>query len=170
MIDNDTLIVLLMTINVILACIILLVSMFWLPSTAFSSLARTRTRWMPLLARHRAVSALSAMPELPSDVVKYSQVPAPPKTFKAETIPSGLLKDHNTKAGTWGLIRVDRGKLGYQMNEPTQQYFELTAPATGVILPQMHHHVEALSDDVEFVVEFYRRPGTGPVDEKREGL
>jgi len=27
-----------------------------------------------------------------------------------------------------------------------------------------------MSDDLEFVVEFWRVPGTGVVDEKREGL
>jgi tellurite resistance-related uncharacterized protein len=40
----------------------------------------------------------------------------------------------------------------------------------GVIEPTKLHSVKALSDDVEFVVEFWRRPGTGVVDEKREGL
>lgn len=68
------------------------------------------------------------------------------------------------------MIRVSRGTLEYTMREPQHVVLELEAPATGVILPQKLHHVKALSENVEFVVEFYRVPGTGPVDEKREGL
>mmetsp|Transcript_44666 Transcript_44666/g.82846 ORF Transcript_44666/g.82846 Transcript_44666/m.82846 type:complete len:160 (-) Transcript_44666:315-794(-) len=113
---------------------------------------------------------LTGMPTLPVGVVKYSQVPKPPKTFTADTIPKGLLKQHNTKAGTWGIIDVRRGRLEYQINEPERLVFELQAPAKGVIEPRVLHQVKALTNDVEFVVEFYRMPGTGPVNEKREGL
>lgn len=112
----------------------------------------------------------NTMPQLPSNVVKYSQVPKKGSTFKKETIPKGLLKQHNTKMGTWGVIRVSSGQLKYQINEPTVSVFILDKDCVGVIEPKIYHQVEALTDDVEFVVEFYRQPGTGPVDEKREGL
>ena len=111
-----------------------------------------------------------AMPELPLDVVKYSQVPRSPKVFTADTIPRGLLKQHSTKKGTWGIINVRQGKLEYQINEPSPHKFDLSSTTKGVIVPKVLHQVRPLTDDVEFVVEFYRRPGTGPVDEKREGL
>eukprot|EP00566_Odontella_aurita_P027737 CAMPEP_0113543590 /NCGR_PEP_ID=MMETSP0015_2-20120614/10240_1 /TAXON_ID=2838 /ORGANISM="Odontella" /LENGTH=160 /DNA_ID=CAMNT_0000443761 /DNA_START=157 /DNA_END=639 /DNA_ORIENTATION=- /assembly_acc=CAM_ASM_000160 len=117
-----------------------------------------------------SASAPTGMPTLPAGVVKYSQVPAPPKTFTADKIPRGLLRQHNTKAGTWGIIDVRKGRLEYQINEPERLVFELQAPAKGVIEPRVFHQVKALTDDVEFVVEFYRMPGTGPVNEKREGL
>jgi tellurite resistance-related uncharacterized protein len=104
--------------------------------------------------------------ELPHDVVQYSQVPKQ-GCFKAETIPKGLLKEHSTKKGTWGIIRVDHGSLEYQINQPTVRKFVLVAPVKGVIEPGILHQVKALSDDLEFVVEFYRLPNTGPVDEKR---
>lgn len=108
------------------------------------------------------------MPILPSDVVKYTQVP---KTrFTASTIPSGLLKDHSTKEGTWGVIRVFRGELEYRILEPSESVHALDADRVGVIEPTMLHSVRAISDDVEFVVEFWRVPGTGAVDEQREGL
>lgn len=106
---------------------------------------------------------------LPNDVVKYSQVPKG-KRFTKDTIPSGLLKAHNTKEGTWGLIRVSQGKLKYHIQEPQQSSQILDPEHPGVIEPKIYHRVEPLSDDVEFVVEFYRVPKTGPVDEKREGL
>jgi len=51
----------------------------------------------------------AGMASLPEDVVKYSQVPKAPKTFTASTIPKGLLKQHTTKKGTWGVIRVSKG-------------------------------------------------------------
>ncbi|KAL3902770.1 MAG: hypothetical protein SGILL_010703 [Bacillariaceae sp.] len=120
----------------------------------------------------RAHCFASGMQKLPEDVVQYSQVPAKGKFFTADKIPRGLLKDHTTKAGTWGVIRVSEGKLEYTIQEPTQSIHEIT-PETkpgGIIEPQVKHRVKALTDDLKFVVEFYRKPGTGPVDEKREGL
>lgn len=108
-----------------------------------------------------------SMPTLPSNVVKYSQVPKD-KVFTADKIPKGLLKQHSTKKGTWGIINVQKGALEYKILEPTEQVFELQAPTKGVIEPTVLHQVRALTQDLEFVVEFYRLPGTGPVDEKRE--
>jgi len=117
-------------------------------------------------------AAAGGMKELPSDVVQYSQVPKTPGScFTADKIPRGLLQDHTTKAGTWGVIRVTTGTLEYTIQEPTQSVHEITAESKpGIIEPQVKHHVKALTDDLQFVVEFYRAPGTGPVDEKREGL
>jgi tellurite resistance-related uncharacterized protein len=120
----------------------------------------------------------TSMPQLPHNVVKYSQVPnnnheKVEKVFTADTIPKGLLKQHSTKDGTWGVIRVLKGELEYvleQSEETLEVKFHLTSDFRGVIEPKSLHHVSPLSPDVEFVVEFYRFPGTGPVDEKREGL
>lgn len=108
------------------------------------------------------------MPTLPSDVVQYTQVPK--GKFTATTIPSGLLKSHNTKKGTWGVIRVFQGQLEYTILEPEKSVHLLDSEHLGIIEPKMLHQVRAASDDVEFVVEFWRVPGTGVVDEKREGL
>lgn len=112
------------------------------------------------------------MATLPPGVVKYSQVPAVGKTpFTKSTIPKGLLKKHNTKDGTWGIIQVEQGKLQYVIDEGRHKgMYNLDPQTRGVIEPQVHHSVAPISDDVSFVVEFYRFPGTGAVDEKREGL
>jgi len=135
---------------------------------AFQSSAKRGRGWWHLFTTTKARS--SDLPALPSNVVKYSQVPKQGTTFTADKIPKGLLKDHTTKAGTWGVIRVSQGTLEYTIMEPQVLVQTLVAPATGVIEPQRLHHVKALTEDVKFVVEFYRTPGTGPVDEKREGL
>ena len=114
----------------------------------------------------------NGMPILPSNVVRYSTVPNKPDTkyFKIDSIPSGLLKKHSTKEGTWGVIRVNKGKLEYNILEPEESVHILDAENVGVIEPTRLHQVKGLSDDLEFVVEFCRVPGTGNVDEKREGL
>lgn len=113
----------------------------------------------------------SGMKELPKDVVPYSQVPKAGSFFTATTIPKGLLRDHTTKEGTWGVIRVSSGKLEYSILQeppPGVVVLECSPELPGIIEPQVKHHVKALSDDLKFVVEFHRLPGTGPVDEKRE--
>jgi tellurite resistance-related uncharacterized protein len=110
---------------------------------------------------------LLAMPELPSTVEKYSQVPSLVDTFTATTIPSGLLKNHSTKEGTWGVIRIVKGLLEYNIEG---EIFELSVEHPGIIEPDKKHSVKAITDDMEFVVEFWRAPYTGPVDEPREGL
>ena len=115
-------------------------------------------------------SAPLGMKSLPKGVVKYSQVPKGGRKFSKDTIPRGLLKEHTTKAGTWGVINVSQGRLRYQINEPRESVHIIDTATKGIIEPQVKHQVEALSDDLEFVVEFYRLPGTGPVAENREGL
>lgn len=125
--------------------------------------------------KHIRYSA-DGMPKLPKGVVKYSQVPKEGKVFTSTTIPSGLLKEHTTKKGTWGIINVSKGKLLYTITgkrsdgEKRPISFELSPDFHGVIQPQLLHQVKALTNDLEFVVEFLRLPGTGPVVEKREGL
>lgn len=49
------------------------------------------------------------MKSLPDNVQQYSTSPA----FSEDTVPKGLLKDHRTKNGVWGLICISEGKLEY---------------------------------------------------------
>jgi len=113
----------------------------------------------------------NGMAILPSNVVKYSTVPKD-KFFTIDTIPTGLLKEHSTKEGTWGVIRVHQGKLEYTILEPEQSVHILDAESdnVGIIEPTMLHQTKGLTGDLKFVVEFCRVPGTGDVDEQREGL
>lgn len=114
-----------------------------------------------------------SMASLPSNVVKYSQVPSGSrKSFTRNTIPKGLLRRHNTKEGTWGVINLSSGRLQYTVDEgPHKGIYKLDINTKGIIEPQVYHSVAPVGEEeVEFVVEFYRLPNTGPVDEKREGL
>ena len=72
--------------------------------------------------------------------------------------------------GTWGVIRVMKGKLQYTIIEPEKSIHVLDKDHHGVIEPTKLHQVKSLTGDLEFVVEFWRIPGTGVVNEKREGL
>lgn len=75
-----------------------------------------------------------------------------------DTVPVGLLADHRTKAGVWGLIHVRRGRLRYIITDPARRRQErLLTPdsAPGVVEPGILHHV-APDGEVEFLVEFWR--------------
>ena len=88
---------------------------------------------------------------LPQNVTAYSQTPE----FNQTTIPTGLLKAHQTKAGTWGLIVILEGRLLYRILEPDVEEVHLSAATNGVVEPTVLHEVQALGD-VRFYVEFYR--------------
>ena len=94
------------------------------------------------------------MNALPSGLEAYKRTPV----FTEETVPAGLLKDHSTKDGTWGLIHVEEGCLRYVVTDPAR------SPSTsdlmpegqaGVVEPTILHRVEPLGP-VRFWVEFWR--------------
>ena len=164
----------LVMVSVATAVVVVVFTVMFLPkaSAFITTPARGgRDGWLRKTFRFAtATTEGDGMPVLPKDVVKYSQVPREGK-FTADKIPKGLLKEHNTKKGTWGIIRVDKGRLEYKIyGSPDNHVFELSVDRHGIIEPTIRHQVRALSPDLEFVVEFFRLPGTGPVDEKREGL
>jgi len=93
---------------------------------------------------------------LPEGLEPYSRT----ATFTEETIPAGLRKDHTTKAGSWGLIRVEQGVLRYRVTDPRRVPMERDlTPETeaGVVEPTILHHVEPIGP-VRFHVEFLRQP------------
>lgn len=89
---------------------------------------------------------------LPPGLTCYKRTP----TFTETSIPAGLLKDHSTKEGTWGLIRVEEGELMYVVTDPRRVHQESVLTSTdepGVVEPTILHRVEALGP-VRFHVEF----------------
>lgn len=91
---------------------------------------------------------------LPSDVRPYKRT----EVFTEETVPAGLRRAHNTKAGVWGLIHVLEGRLAYRITDPGRRATEevLTPKAApGVVEPGVLHEVEPLGP-VRFFVEFHR--------------
>lgn len=89
------------------------------------------------------------MKQLPDDVKAYKRTP----DFNETTVPAGLLKNHNTKAGVWGVIKVQSGKLEYTIVDGG---VEILSPSCyGLVEPEVVHHIKPLGP-VSFFVEFYK--------------
>lgn len=91
--------------------------------------------------------------ELPEGYTPYHRT----DTFTRDSVPEGLLRRHTTKRGVWARIQVSRGRLEYHVHAPFDTREVLEAGTSGVVLPEVEHHVAPLGD-VEFFVEFWRRP------------
>lgn len=106
--------------------------------------------------------------DLPSNLEPYKRTAA----FSESTVPTGLLSDHSTKEGVWGLIHVEEGKLRYLLSDPRRAATdEVLTPDTGpgLIEPTILHRVEPIGT-VKFHVEFLRHPQhdgeiTAPADQ-----
>jgi tellurite resistance-related uncharacterized protein len=89
----------------------------------------------------------------PDDVEPYHAT----AIFDANTVPAGLLGDHQTKAGVWGRLEVLSGALALVFVEPLDERVRVAAGEWAAIPPELRHHVE-LEGDVQFRVQFCRRP------------
>lgn len=87
---------------------------------------------------------------LPQHVAAYKRTPL----FTETTVPPGLLKDHATKTGVWGVIHVTEGRLRYVIPARNAEHV-LDPSRTGIIMPTEPHRVEPLGQ-VSFFVEFHR--------------
>jgi tellurite resistance-related uncharacterized protein len=112
----------------------------------------------------------------PAAAQPYKRLPKE-GTFTTDTIPKGLLRRHNVKAGVWGEIHVVKGILELITLEETQdvengnktippETVQISAPAFGVVGPQQYHQVKPLTSDVEMFILFNNFPevqvkGTG---------
>ena len=88
--------------------------------------------------------------ELPDDFEPYKRTPQ----FDQASVPAALTRDHQTKAGVWARIRVERGRLRYVV-ESLAVDIEITSEEDGIVVPEVPHFVEPLGE-VVFSVEFYR--------------
>ena len=90
------------------------------------------------------------MRDLPANVQAYRRTP----TFTEDSVPTGLLKAHQTKASTWGKIVVLQGELLYRILEPAVEDVHLSPEKFGVVEPTVLHEVQPIGE-VQFYVEFY---------------
>lgn len=90
------------------------------------------------------------MKTLPKTVRPYKRTP----TFEETTVPAGLLREHGTKAGVWGVINVLSGALEYIIPS-TGEAITLDPDTPGIIEPETIHRVKPLGP-VSFHVEFHR--------------
>ena len=95
---------------------------------------------------------------MPEKLIAYKRMPL----WTKETMPEAVQRKHNTKIGTWGKITVLKGKLKFvelteDGDEIASHVFEAGAD-NPMAQPQAWHRVEALTDDVEWFLEFYCEP------------
>ncbi|MGV8855022.1 MAG: DUF1971 domain-containing protein [Devosia sp.] len=75
--------------------------------------------------------------------------------FDENTLPAGLRREHRTKVGVWGVIRVLEGRLRYCVLDPLSQLV-LEPGVPGLVLPEQPHRVEPLGP-MRMQVEFYNQ-------------
>ena len=89
------------------------------------------------------------------DLICYKTMPV----WTKNNIPPSILSRHNTKAGTWGKLRVIKGRVKFhEMNEAGETLAEhILTPQSEVwtITPQAWHKAELLDDDSAFQLEFH---------------
>jgi len=77
--------------------------------------------------------------------------------FDETTLPAALRRDHSTKPGVWGVIRVLEGEVVYTVIDPPAEH-RLTPARPGLIHPAQLHFVTP-AGPMRMQVEFYdRRP------------
>jgi tellurite resistance-related uncharacterized protein len=86
--------------------------------------------------------------------------------FDETTLPDALRREHRTKAGAWGVIRVLEGELRLVLDDGPGAGGDgtiLTPDRPGLIRPQQTHHVEPIGK-MRMQVEFYDQPPGGAAD------
>ena len=89
--------------------------------------------------------------DLPPGLEKYRET----REFNEISVPAGLLRDHNTASGIWGLLVVAEGSLDYTRSGFSAS--KVTPESPAVIFPKEKHHITC-DRPVRFKVEFYRTP------------
>ncbi|NOY84802.1 MAG: DUF1971 domain-containing protein [Nitrospirae bacterium] len=88
---------------------------------------------------------------LPENVVKISST----AMMTEETILPGILKNHETRKGRYGLLVVEEGALQFVW-EDDGQILDADPGHPILIFPQKLHHVK-LTGKVQFFIAFYER-------------
>lgn len=71
--------------------------------------------------------------------------------FDETTLPAALRREHRTKAGVWGVIRVIEGTLKLVVADEETM---LTPERPGLVLPEQTHRVEP-QGSMRMQVDFY---------------
>lgn len=105
-------------------------------------------------------SALFGRPDASAAPSPAAPAPAPVPAatscspiFTETTLPASLRREHRTKAGVWGLVRVLEGRLRLHV-AGVAQTFELTPERPGVVEPTQAHWVEPLGA-MRMQIEFH---------------
>jgi tellurite resistance-related uncharacterized protein len=74
--------------------------------------------------------------------------------FDQDSLPAALRRDHSTKAGVWGIIRMLEGQLRLSDADGS---IVLDPDRPGLVHPECKHRVEPLGP-MRMQVEFYAAP------------
>jgi hemoglobin len=88
---------------------------------------------------------------LPDGVEHYSST----KVFTDETVPVALTSTHETKAGSWGLLKVLEGRLTFTLVAVPDSPVTLEGGQSLVIEPATPHFVTP-QGPAQFQVDFYK--------------
>ncbi|HIF5529195.1 TPA: SAM-dependent methyltransferase TehB [Pasteurella multocida] len=90
-----------------------------------------------------------------NELICYKRMPI----WTASSLPQMFQEKHNTKIGTWGKLSVLKGKLKFyelmETGETIQEHIFTPETAIPLVEPQAWHKVEAMSEDLECVLEFH---------------
>jgi tellurite resistance-related uncharacterized protein len=76
--------------------------------------------------------------------------------FDETTLPVALRREHRTKPGVWGVIRVIEGKLRLHFADAGDEQV-LTPDQPGLVRPEQAHRVEPMGR-MRMQVDFYDKP------------
>ncbi len=76
--------------------------------------------------------------------------------FDEASLPAALRREHRTKVGVWGVLRVLEGRLKLTYLDPPSETI-ITPGVPGLILPDQPHFVEPLGA-MRMQVDFYSAP------------
>jgi tellurite resistance-related uncharacterized protein len=74
--------------------------------------------------------------------------------FNEDTLPAALRREHRTKAGAWGIVRILDGELRLRFPDGRDEL--LSGDRPGLIKPEETHWVEVIGP-MRMQVEFYDR-------------
>ena len=77
--------------------------------------------------------------------------------FDQDSVPAGLLRDHQVAPGVWGLLVVREGSVGFRFEDEPENLRMILPGSPQPIPPQRKHRV-VLEGPCRFVVEFYAEP------------
>lgn len=116
----------------------------------------------PGFTQHQlTVQAAAHMVGLVQRANRFSNQPPSPTPYKLTAVfdeislPAGFRREHRTKPGVWGVIRVLDGQLRYQVLDPSSEMI-LEPGRPGLIHPEEPHRVEPIGR-MRMQVEFYDR-------------
>lgn len=88
--------------------------------------------------------------------MSVDQPPSPYRStpiFDEITLPDALRREHRTKVGVWGVVRVHAGQLKLNFVDPARE--RVLGPGEfGLLLPDQQHFVEPVGT-VRMQVDFY---------------